>query len=113
MKPGSKAARQAGQIAVLFLLAGCSPTFQAADAAGYATMGCNELNEKLSGVSVQISRTAINRGRVAQTNIPRWVPGGARVRSRVTDRQTARIDELQQRERAISSARDRNCARRQ
>ena len=111
MKAGSNA-RPAGQIALLILLAGCSSTFQRADPAGYATMGCNELNQTLSKVAGEISRTAISRGKVAQTNIPRWVPGGARVRDRVTDRQTAKIDELQQRERIIASARDRNCARR-
>ena len=55
---------------------------------------------------------AITRGKVAQTNIPSWVPGGARVATAVTDRQTKRIEGLQERERAIVPARDRACARR-
>lgn len=74
-------------------------------------MTCNELNERLGEVATEISRTAITRGKVTQTNIPGWVPGGRQVASRVIDRQTTQIERLQQRERAIASARDRNCAR--
>lgn len=75
-------------------------------------MTCNELNERLGNVAARISQTAITRGNVARTNIPAWVPGGRSVASKVIDRQTARIENLQQQERAIASARDRNCARR-
>lgn len=74
-------------------------------------MNCNELNEKLGTVATEISRTAITRGKVAQTNIPKWVPGGRSVASKVIDRQTMRIESLQQEGRAVASARDRNCAR--
>ncbi len=77
----------------------------------YASMTCNELNAMVGRVSRELSQTAITRGKVAQTDIPSWVPGGTRVASKVIDRQTAKIENLQQQERAIASARDRNCAR--
>ena len=75
-------------------------------------MSCNELNDTLGKVSRELSQMAIARGKVVQTNIPAWVPGGQRVASGVIDRQTAKIEGLQQRERAVAAARDRNCARR-
>jgi hypothetical protein len=40
------------------------------------------------------------------------VPGGTRVATAVTDRQTAKIERLQEQERAIFSVRDSACARR-
>ena len=67
----------------------------------------------MRNVSVELSQTAITRGNVAQTDIPTWVPGGRRVASNVIDRQTAKIGNLQQQERSIAVARDRNCGRRQ
>ncbi len=103
--------RPTGCIVFLALLAGCAGR-GSVDPSAYAAMDCNELNETLSGVSGSISQTAITRGKVAQTNIPSWVPGGARVATAVTERQTTRIEGLQERERAIVSARDRVCARR-
>lgn len=81
------------------------------DTAGYAAMNCNELNERLGNVATEISQTAITRGNVARTNIPTWVPGGRSVASKVIDRQTTRIESLQEKERAIAAARNRNCAR--
>jgi hypothetical protein len=106
--------RPTGWIIVLLLLAGCSSTIGrgSTDPSAYAAMDCNELNDTLASVSSRISQTAINRGKVTQTNIPSWVPGGTRVASAVIDRQTAKIETLQEQERAIASARDRTCARR-
>jgi hypothetical protein len=106
--------RPAGWIAVLFLLAGCSSLGGRgpADPSAYASMNCNELNETLAAVATQISQTGINRGKVARTNVPSWVPGGTRVATAVTDRQTAKIERLQEQERAIFSVRDSACARR-
>ena len=101
-----------GLVVILLLLAGCASRGPV-DPSAYAAMGCNELNEELAGIASGISQTAITRGKVARTNIPRWVPGGTRVATAVTDRQTARIEGLQQQERAIAAARDRACARRQ
>jgi hypothetical protein len=72
-------------------------------------MSCNELNNLMRKVSVELSQIAITRGEVAQTNIPTWVLGGQRVASTVIDRQTAKIENLQQQERSIAAARNRNC----
>lgn len=101
-------------LVVLLLLAGCSSTVgrSSVDPSAYSTMSCSDLNDALANVAKEISRTAIQRGRVARTHIPNWVPGGTRVASAVTDRQTARIERLQQQQRAIVPARDRACARR-
>jgi hypothetical protein len=105
--------RPAGWMFALCVLAGCSSTFSSAsvDASAYAAMSCSELNAMLRSVSRELSQAAINRGKVARTDIPTWVPGGKNVASKVIDRQTAGIEALQQRERAVASARDRNCAR--
>jgi len=93
-------------------MAGCSSIVSTpVDTSGYAAMNCNELNERLGTVATEISRTAITRGNVARTNIPKWVPGGRSVATKVIDRQTTRIESLQQQEQAIASARNRNCAR--
>jgi hypothetical protein len=106
--------RPASRVVLLFLLAGCSSIAGrgAIEPSAYAAMSCNELNDTLAKVAGQISQTAINRGKVTQTNVPSWVPGGTRVASAVTDRQTARIERLQEQERAIVPARDSACARR-
>ena len=106
--------RPAGWIVVFFLLAGCS-SFSgrgSIDPSAYASMGCNELNETVAKTATSISQTAITRGKVAQANIPRWVPGGARVAAKVTDRQTARIETLQEQQGVVVPARDRACAQR-
>ncbi len=113
MRLRSTDARPAVWIIALLALAGCSPTMRAVDASGYAAMGCNELNDTVASVSKELSQTAITRGKVSNTNVPTWVPGGTRVRSAVTDRLSTRIDRLQEKERAVFSARDRTCARRE
>ena len=104
--------RPAEWLVVLFLLAGCSSTVGrgSVDPSAYAAMKCNELNHQVARTAGQISQTAINRGKVTQTNIPGWVPGGRRVASAVTDRQTAKIERLQEQQNAVASARDRSCA---
>ena len=104
----------AGTMVALALLAGCSTGMsRAADPASYTAMNCNELNRLLGKVSSDLSQRAIARGKVEQTDIPRWIPGGRRVASKVVERQTARIENIQQRERVIASARDRACPGRQ
>lgn len=107
--------RLAGSIVALVLLAGCSSLSVRGplDASAYAAMDCNELNGTVASVSTRISQTAITRGKVAETHIPRWVLGGTRVATAVTERQTARIERLREEERAAVAARDRACARRQ
>lgn len=110
----SVSTRPAGWIVTLFLLAGCSSIGGrgSLDPSAYASMNCNELNATVASLSNQISRTAINRGKVAQKNIPGWVPGATRVATAVTDRQTARIEKLQAQERTVSAARNSACVRR-
>jgi hypothetical protein len=110
----TSSSRPAGWVVVLFLLSGCSSLAVRGpvDASAYASMDCNELNETLAKMATSISQTAITRGKVARTNIPNWVPGGTRVATAVTDRQTAKIERLQGQERAVVSARDKACARR-
>lgn len=96
----------------LLSLAGCSSTLGggSVDPSAYAEKGCNELNAEVKTVSAEVSRVAIARGKVANTNVPKWVLGGRRVATAVVDRQTARIDSLQQQEQAVVAARNRNCA---
>ena len=110
----TSSSRPAGLIVVFFLLAGCSSLAGrgSVDPSAYASMDCNELNEAVAKTATSISQTGITRGKVAETNIPRWVPGGRRVATKVTDRQTARIERLQEQQSAIVSARDRACAQR-
>ncbi len=104
----------AGTTVVLAFLAGCSAGLsRAADPASYTAMNCNELNRLLGKVSIDLSQRAIARGKVEHTEIPRWIPGGRSVASKVVERQTARIEDIQRRERAIASARDRACPGRQ
>jgi hypothetical protein len=95
------------------LLSGCG-TLSAgapADPSVYAAMDCTELDRSVGDVSRELSQTAITRGRVAGFDVPTWAPGGQRVASAVIDRQTARIENLQQREQAVTAARNRNCPR--
>lgn len=100
-------------VSLLLLAAGCSTLSRppTADPAAYAAKGCNELNNEITTVSTDISRTAITRGRVKQTDIPTWVPGGQRVAGAVVERQSARIDGLQEQERAMTAARAGACRR--
>ena len=107
--------RPAEWLVVLFLLAGCSSTVGRGpvDPSAYAAMDCIELNDQVAKTAGALSQTAINRGKVTQTDIPAWLPGGRRVATAVTDRQTARIERLQEQQGAVTTARDRSCARRQ
>jgi len=104
--------RIAGFALALLALGGCASTLGggSVEPSAYAVMGCNELNFEVANVSAEISRVAVARGKVANTNVPTWVPGGRRVATAVVDRQTARIDSLQQQEQAVVAARNRNCA---
>jgi len=101
----------AGFALALLALGGCSSTLGggSVEPSAYAGMGCNELNAEVKTVSAEISRVAVTRGKVANTNVPTWVPGGRRVATAVADRQTARIDSLQEQEQAVVAARNRNC----
>ncbi|BCG89451.1 hypothetical protein MesoLj113c_55610 [Mesorhizobium sp. 113-3-9] len=74
-------------------------------------MTCIELNSALGETANEISQTAITRGKVANTSVPRWLLGGSRVKTAVANRETARIDRLKQQQDAIAAARARKCPR--
>ncbi|WP_095089763.1 hypothetical protein [Mesorhizobium sophorae] len=96
-------------VIALLLLAGCSSIGRTVDPAKYDSMSCAELNSAMGVVARDISQTAITRGKVANTSVPRWLLGGARVKSAVAERETARIDRLKQQQAALASARARRC----
>ncbi|TPM37526.1 hypothetical protein [Mesorhizobium sp. B2-3-4] len=96
-------------LAAMFLAAGCSSIGGAADPAKYESMSCTELNSALGSSASDISRTAITRGKVANTSVPRWLLGGSRVKTAVANRETARIDRLKQQQDALVAVRARKC----
>ncbi len=93
----------------LLVVGGCSSTGGAVDPAKYDTMTCVELNKAIGTVAREISQTAISRGKVANTSVPRWLLGGSRVKTAVADRETAKIERLKQQQDAIVAARARRC----
>jgi len=95
--------------AMLLVAAGCSSTVGPANQARYDKMSCSELNVALGDTATEISRTAIGRGKVAKTSVPSWLLGGERVKTVVADRETARIERLQQQQQAIVATRKRQC----
>ncbi|MDX8446040.1 hypothetical protein [Mesorhizobium captivum] len=96
-------------IAILLFVAGCSSTVASISPAKYDKMTCAELNSALGDTATDISRTAISRGKVANTSVPSWLLGGERVKTVVANRDTARIERLQQQQQAIVAARKRRC----
>ena len=76
-------------------------------------MSCAELNSALGDTATDISRTAIARGKVANTSVPSWLLGGEGVKTVVAKRETARIDRLQQQQQAIIATRRQKCPRSQ
>jgi len=77
--------------------------------ANYDKMSCTELNSELGETATNISRTAIARGKVANTSVPSWLLGGERVKTAVAGRETARIERLQQRQQAVVATRKQKC----
>ncbi|AZO15989.1 MULTISPECIES: hypothetical protein [unclassified Mesorhizobium] len=96
-------------IATLLLAAGCSSTTASISPAKYDKMNCAELNNAVGDTATDISRTAIARGKVANTSVPNWLLGGERVKTAVADRESARIERLQQQQQAIVTARKQRC----
>ncbi|TIR25699.1 MAG: hypothetical protein E5X34_08775 [Mesorhizobium sp.] len=96
-------------IATLLLTAGCSSTTASISPAKYDKMNCAELNNAVGDTATDISRTAIARGKVANTSVPNWLLGGERVKTVVANRETARIERLQQQQQAIVTARKQRC----
>lgn len=79
------------------------------DPSKYSTMSCAELNTAIGAASKDISTTAISRGKVGHWNVPLWAPGGSRAVAAIRERQTVRIERLQEQEAAINAARKRRC----
>ncbi len=94
---------------LLSLIGGCSSTTVRTSEGNYSGLSCAQLNELVAGSSSDISRTAVTRGQIEHTDIPRWLPGGQRVGTKLVDRQTVKLDTLQQQQAALLAARDRNC----
>ncbi|CAN7431458.1 hypothetical protein LJR234_002970 [Mesorhizobium amorphae] len=109
MKLTSTAALPFTLAAMLLIAAGCSSTGRSLDPAKYDKMTCTELNSALGDTASDISQTAITRGKVANTSVPRWLLGGSTVKTAVANRETARIERLQQQQLAIVAARKRQC----
>jgi hypothetical protein len=81
------------------------------DPAKYDRMSCTELNSLLGDTARDISQTAITRGKVVNTSVPRWLLGGSRVKTAVAGRETARIDRLKQQQDAMVAVRANKCPR--
>jgi len=94
---------------MLLLAAGCSSTVASIDPGKYDKMSCAELNSALGDSATAISRTAIARGKVASTSVPSWLLGGERVKTVVANRDTARIEKLQQQQQTIIAVRKQRC----
>ena len=94
---------------LLLAVGGCSSIGGAVNPAKYDTMTCVELNNEVGSIARNISQTAISRGKVANTSVPRWLWGATRVKTAVADRETARIERLKQQQEAISAVRARKC----
>ncbi|MDX8538948.1 MULTISPECIES: hypothetical protein [Mesorhizobium] len=109
MKSAPTAALLFTLITVLLVAVGCSSRLASIDSDKYDRMSCPELNVALGDTATGISQTAIARGKVANTSVPNWLLGGERVKTVVANRETARIERMQQQQQAIVAARKRQC----
>lgn len=89
-------------------LAGCSSPFgrSSVHSATPQQKHCIALNEGVADTSKRISRAAITRENL---NVPFWIPGGARAKSALQDRQTGKIERLRQEQASFADARRRDC----
>lgn len=74
-----------------------------------ASSSCDDLNVAIAETSQGISTTAINRGRVGDVNVPRWLPVGARAQDALVARNTRQIDELKSRQEQAIAAYQSRC----
>lgn len=97
-------------IALVFvtaLLTGCGSLGSGrSHTASYQAMNCIELNNGIADTANGIGRAAITRENI---NVPFWIPGGARAKTRLQDRQTARIERLRQEQAVLKAARASRC----
>lgn len=107
----SDAGRLSAVMLALSIVGGCSSLGSAVNPAKYDSMSCTELNNAVGDIARDISQTAITRGKVANTSVPKWLLGGARVKNAVANRETARIEGLKQQQDAIVATRANRCLR--
>lgn len=86
-------------------LAGCASRLSGSNLTAYQ-MSCPQLNEAITGTAKGISKAAITRENL---NVPFWVPGGARAKSALQNRQTGKIERLRNEQATLFDARRRNC----
>ena len=110
MKLPSTGANPVTLLVTLLVVGGCASLGRTVDPAKYDKLTCTELNNALGTNAGEISQTAITRGKVANTSVPRWLLGGERVKTGVANRETGRIERLQQQQQAIIAARKSRCA---
>ena len=96
---------------LLSVLAGCATAGGPAEPAAYADTACADLNAAIGATSKDISAAAISRGRIDHFNVPFWVPGGRSAVTALKDRQSSRIDTLEDGLAAQLAARRARCAR--
>jgi hypothetical protein len=97
---------------LLSALAGCSSIGAATAPSAYADAGCSELNVAIGTTSKEISAAAITRGKIDRFNVPFWVPGGRQAAGVLKDRQSRRIEGLENRLSELRSARGTRCLQR-
>ncbi|WP_348647266.1 hypothetical protein [Mesorhizobium loti] len=109
MKLPSTGANRVTLLVTLLVVGGCASLGKTVDPK-YDKMTCTELNSALGTNAGEISQTAITRGKVANTSVPRWLLGGERVKTGVANRETTRIERLQQEQQTLIAARKSRCA---
>ncbi|EXL10025.1 hypothetical protein [Aquamicrobium defluvii] len=88
-------------------MAGCSS--HRVDPAAYQSASCVDLDTSIGMNSREISATAVRRGKVDSWEPPFWLAGARRGAEAVKNRQTAKIDRLQQQGTAMTAERARRC----
>jgi len=88
-------------------LAGCASG--SVDPSAYQTASCIDLDTSIGANSKEITATAVRRGKVDHWEPPFWMAGAKRGAEVVKNRQTAKIERLQQQGGAMTSERARRC----
>lgn len=100
-------------LALSFALAGCASQSSwsgKSNTSKLASMSCTDLNAAMGAISKDISATAISRGKVSSWNVPFWAAGGTKAKTVIQDRQTAKIERMQQEQRDIEAIRKNTCS---
>jgi hypothetical protein len=86
-------------LVAVFLLTAAHPTGSVRN--GRCTAHNNAIGDKAKAISC----VAISRGNVAKVGIPLWAPGRTKAVSVIKNRQTAKIEKLQEEQAAMYDAR--------